>query len=573
MQLDIRANSVIPTYFRGIYESVAMEFRNSFNEIIEEVSKDHMDNFDWFLTLPISRNPFASQLFKELINICYIEKLIDEGLTINCIFVESLIQKKIIKEYIRKKNLSISVHLPGQYKSILLIIYENFKQLFIVIVVICKLLREWLFLNKAFKGSISLPTKPIVLIGNFITSVHSSHDNYYANLNQLLTQSEQKEVFFVPTFVNLSKKELLEVIEYLRDKEDMFILKEPFLNLRDYLFAFFHVFRKLKFKVKKIKLHGVDISGFILQEIRKMNGLESSIIALLNYRFASLLKEHNVQLRLIINWFENQTIEKGWNKGFNEYYSSSLSLGYAGYVASPFYLNLYPTKLDQKLGFLPKKVCVIGKGLKKAVSEFCPDLDVEVAPAFRFQHVWKEQNHTKKSDKFRILVTLPYFEEFARAMMLTLFEANANLSSKKKIIFVIKLHPDHSKDIILKICPKKIMDSLEFTFKKFQDVLDETNLLINVGSSTSIEALAKGVPVIIFGNLYGLTHNPIPKYYDNNIWRLCYSSKEISEAIIFFANQDTTAIANLKKIGIDIRHEYFSPVTRQSVKNFLTLSD
>ena len=59
----------------------------------------------------------------------------------------------------------------------------------------------------------------------------------------------------MPTFVNLSKKELLEVIEYLRDKEDMFILKEPFLNLRDYLFAFFHVFRKLKFNFRKLMIN------------------------------------------------------------------------------------------------------------------------------------------------------------------------------------------------------------------------------------------------------------------------------------------------------------------------------
>ena len=44
------------------------------------------------------------------------------------------------------------------------------------------------------------------------------------------------------------------------------------------------------------------------------------------------------------------------------------------------------------------------------------------------------------------------------------------------------------------------MDSLEFSFKKFQDVLDETNLLRSFGSSTSMEALAKGVPVIIIGN-------------------------------------------------------------------------
>ena len=103
MQIDLRSNSIIPLELRDIYDSTTNQFRRTFNEIIEEVSKKHLGDIHWFITPPISRNPYGSNLFSNLCNLFYIDRLIEEKTQISDIIVESKIQKTIIKNYIKKK--------------------------------------------------------------------------------------------------------------------------------------------------------------------------------------------------------------------------------------------------------------------------------------------------------------------------------------------------------------------------------------------------------------------------------------------------------------------------------------
>ena len=55
--------------------------------------------------------------------------------------------------------------------------------------------------------------------------------------------------------------------------------------------------------------------------------------------------------------------------------------------------------------------------------------------------------------------------------------------------------------------------------KSFPELLKKTDLLITVASSTCLEALACGVPVIIMKNNEGLTYDPIPKNISQSIYR------------------------------------------------------
>ena len=86
-----------------------------------------------------------------------------------------------------------------------------------------------------------------------------------------------------------------------------------------------------------------------------------------------------------------------------------------------------------------------------------------------------------------------------------------------------------------------------------------------------METLAKGIPVIIIGNSYGLTHNPIPKTITDDIWRLCYSSQEVVEAIQFYQSRTPEKVEEHEKAGRRIREEYFEPVTGGRVRRFLGL--
>jgi len=58
---------------------------------------------------------------------------------------------------------------------------------------------------------------------------------------------------------------------------------------------------------------------------------------------------------------------------------------------------------------------------------------------------------------------------------------------------------------------------------------------------------------------------------DRDIWIMCYTPEELSDAMIHFFNISDKEREILKKIGEEIRAMYFEPVTRENVRKFLRL--
>ena len=96
-------------------------------------------------------------------------------------------------------------------------------------------------------------------------------------------------------------------------------------------------------------------------------------------------------------------------------------------------------------------------------------------------------------------------------------------------------------------------------------------MMLGNTSSTCLESLALGIPVVIIGSQSGLTQNPIPENVNKDIWRICYTPEELSDAISHFLNISDEERDILKKIGEEIREMYFEPVTREGVRKFLRL--
>jgi hypothetical protein len=354
----------------------------------------------------------------------------------------------------------------------------------------------------------------------------------------------------------------------LRAAKDKFLLKEDYLKFSDYLYAWGHAFRILRYKIDPVFFQGVDVSPLVREEIESSKGINSTILGLLNFRFAKRLRKNGVRLRLIVNWFENQVIDKGWNYGFNRFYLGTLSKGYCGYVASQLYMNLYPTKYEKEAGLLPKQICVMGQGLTETVKEFCEDLSVDIAPAFRFQHLWENRVCHGDADYFTILLSLPLMSNEAGGLLNIVREAVEDKNGN--IRFYVKPHPASSEKKVRRMLDPW-PDRFELVQGNFNEILEKSDLLLSAASSTAMETLAKGIPVIVVGNNSGLTHNPIPETITSDIWRLCYSLQEIADAIQFYKSRGPEKVKEHKEVGRRIRKEYFEPVTREGVRRFLGL--
>ena len=82
-----------------------------------------------------------------------------------------------------------------------------------------------------------------------------------------------------------------------------------------------------------------------------------------------------------------------------------ISKGYIGYPPLEMELQLYPTDCEVESNVCHDILSVMGKKFYDQISDMNLSLNVEIAPGFRFQHLWK---HTKPIIKSKLHLLTQY---------------------------------------------------------------------------------------------------------------------------------------------------------------------
>lgn len=564
MKLYFTADVRINSEHSALFNRIAIDIRTNFTDIIESVSEQHAKSIDWWVSSPASRNTFASPLFNYCCCLALLQELIRSNEHVNEIITDSRAFKKILENYLTSQGVNARVTLSRlpvkqRLKELVRPIYGIFglPLKYLLLFVIAKLMRP------LHKPPLS---QPLTLIDTFVMPGYINKDRYYPGLLDALSKKEKQHVWFVPHLSGFRPWQFLQVVRQLRESKRNFILKDDFLKFKDYWCLWGHVLRVRKLRITACSFCETDISRLVREELTGFRGISSSYVPLLNYHFAKRLKEISVRLRLVVDWFENQSIDKGWNAGFRHFFPDVDTIGYQGFVATKHFLSLYPTEEERKNKVIPHKILVIGRELVQTVREFCPSLDVKVAPAFRFRHVWLKRKYMPATNAYTILVALPNIIKEAVYILELLDLKNKNGMG---IRFWIKQHPGTSRMQLKAAYGSTWPRQFEFVGGDFSDCVEKSNLLISSASSTCMETLTRGIPVIIVGSRHSLTHNLIPETITDDIWRLCYSQQEIIESIKFYKSRIPQKIKEHEKAGRRIREEYFAPVTGEGVRMFL----
>ena len=416
----------------------------------------------------------------------------------------------------------------------------------------------------------SFPEVPLTLIDTFVMEGFVAKERYYPGMLDCLGENEKRNLYFVPSYYQIRPWRIRKIMTELRASQKNIMFKETWLTLTDYLYAFMHSIRVRRMTIGKVCFKGFDLSDLIREEIHSFIGFGNAIAAFLNFRFAGRLKEGGVSLRKVVDSFENQVVDKGWNAGFNRFYPDVQTTGYLGVVTTEFYLCARPTSMEKAAGLLPSKIHVIGKALIPSHKEFCEDLVVETAPALRFSHLYENNRSKPKIDpvKTQILVALPFdFNEIKSILGLI---ANVCSEFQDDLDFLIKLHPTTRFEDIREL-PCFRHKNIRIVDGVFGELLETSQMLISSASSVCLETIARGKPAIVVGNPNGMTLNPIPETIDSDIWRICHHEKEFRDAIRSFRNLSAEKAADYRKEGKRIRTAYFEPITPQAVRTFLAL--
>lgn len=571
MRLDLRPDAELPPNYLKLFNEIGMEMRGPFNETIGRILEKFPGQLDWMLSPALSRNPFQNKMFHYIVSFMLLKKLVQNGESIQTIVTDSPAHQEMILRFLKANRLGTPVLLIRRNALHVVRIIMPLYRFFLSIIISL----HALFLIRVSKDSTKsriLSMNDIVLIDTFINAKFDGDEQYYRGLGEKLSYTEKRRLFFVPTF-RVGLFHMRGAIKKVRGAaKDNFLFKERFLRFYDYFFAFgypFRLRRLLKRLRREMYLGGSDILPLIREELVCLNSVHSTTIGILNYCFAKRLKSSGVNVKTVINWFENQTIDKGWSYGFNQFYPETDSKGYAGYIASPLYLNLYPTGYEKRQGLLPKKICVISRPLEQALKEFCPDLKVDFAPAFRYEHLWsKRKSLPNPSNNTIILAALPLMRKEAKNILQMIRCAVQPYGGDVKCH--IKVHPtSREADVrrLLDVWPREFF----FVSGSFDVLLSGADILVTAASSTAVEALARGVATIVVANNRGVTYNPIPSSIEQDLWRLCYTSDEVYCAVDSFRSRSPEKIASQIMASDLIRDRYFEPVTGDSVRRFLEI--
>lgn len=578
-QLDIRFNGKLDPDTSILFNQVSNDKRGDFNDFVSVISEANINNVDWWVEGPASRNTVSSPLFHNYCSFFLVKNLIEQDrFNFKEILVDSkeiaYLIKQVFENYaIKNVGIVLSGSNDPYYKKIL-------KHIFLIPVLFFRISMRFLIakLTRSFSET-SLPNEPLVLIDTFMLPAYTDSDRWYGSLWKNVPEKQIETLFFVPTIVITKIHELYGVFKRLRKNERNFLIKEDFLKTNDIFFAFGIRKRMKKIQIPELRIDEYDFTPILKSELYNNRDLLTVIEALLLFRFIERLKQNSVKVRLSIDWFEGQAMDKAWSLGFKTFFPESKQIGFRAFESYPFYLCSYPVPTERKAGVIPGIFAVQGKGTIPTVREFLHDVEVIVVPSFRSEHVWQtpelyESKTKQASNEFTILVTLPIKPQTASQILKQLMNVSGkvNVDENKIVKYILKLHPacpinDEFKDL-LRMMPYNFVLTEE---KSFPALIKKTDLLVSEASSTCLEALACGIAVIVVQNEEGLTYNPIPSSIPPHLYISVSSGEQLIFALQKYIQRTDSQKEEQWKQGKWVRENYFEKVTPQGVNTLLDI--
>ena len=538
-----------PSEFKTIYEKIYITQRKSFTGWVDKISKNFKDDIDWWSSTPASRNTYISKLFH---NICIFEslKILEKKNKFpDKIVVESIQAKKIISTYFNEKDINIEIK-NGIF------LYNWFKKIYFIFWPLTFLIFIFLF-SKIYKSkNLYLKGKQNILIDIFVTSGKLTTNRYYNKL-----EKKNKNIYFIPTIINVSILKLPKLIKQIRNNRN-FILKEDFIYFSDIKYAFNYILRKKKFYVNYINYKNWNITNLIQLEFTNYSNFHAILISIINYRFAKNLRDKKIDLKKVIDWFENTTVDKGWNFGFRKFFPKTITLGYQGYTLYRQFMCKHPSKAEHLYKVIPNELVVVGKAYKNIRKEFYNRIKIRLGPALRFNHLFSHKNSLER--KYNILVSLNMNKTESQKILSSVINSEYGQSNKKIFIKSHHLMP-LSKIMHRHSIPKNFLELKDDFFK----LAKNSRIVIAAGiSSCIIESFACGcsflIPHLDKNDYYNFKYLKIP----NSSYKVCENSHELSKKIKHFLNEKKKdKNRRIKKADL-LKSRLFEKVTKNNLKIF-----
>ena len=389
---------------------------------------------------------------------------------------------------------------------------------------------------------------------------------FFSDLQEKLTEMGYPIVLLphIPYDVKFS-----DTLEALETTHKRFITEESCLSVPDIIRVFFRTMRNIpRWSDHRLKTIYFSHSVY-LQNFQDWLNLQILVPSLCECIIEGLSRK-NVLIRTFIFTFENNAWEKAFMKKLRQCYPETTIIGYQHSTITPNFLYYYvsTSPIDQR--YIPDFVITNGEYPSSFLKENnFPRERIVTGGALRY-NMGKKTNPVPPGSLFhnnRILITPPGIIDEAAEMLEKVFRA---LKDDHELELLVKIHPFVPRARIEAGLPDDIIHKIQYTTTPLREILPSAKVLVYSSTTTCIEALSLGIPVLTIKSETRLGLDPLENFHGMTPFiSVANHVEDIEDAI--FMMKELTMTKKDKEIIDRIVKDIFGEVTDETYRLFTQL--
>lgn len=549
------------------FQERAIALRGTFVEWVDCYLKGRCQR-KWLAT-PFQKNPFESNLFLHFVWIDVICEVVGKGLSPIVVVTADLglakslqnlartmrIESPIIgKEYFLIGSLCRTAWAIAKYS------YEAVNMLWRIILSDFILGKD--YLKRTAGVELLLDT---YLHEGDITSGGEYPGRYFPGLLQYYLEHGYRTAIY-PYLYKVSPVRLITLYRQIRESRYIFALPESFLKIQDVFMALVESARMV-LATEDAMFRGLNVSPLVAGQQTKF--ALGGFIPLLLVKVPERMGEAGVKPRWVIDWFENQPVDKALCIGFGKCQPQCQVIGVAQYTTCGNDFFIFRSNGEISAGVVPKENWFCGSELKNVAGLYGAINNYRIVPALRYSYLYQNTPVVEKGDTLLVLLTHSAEESMG------ILDCVTPLCREKGMVitrFVIKTHPDMNLTLFRHKAeqrfPSLSMNTVEWSVSKLSELLPAARVVVTSGSSSAVEAVCRGIPVVLVGRHAGLNFNPLEEI-DAKIWAIAYTPDEIKTAITEQFCEERLPIPERLAIAENTRNALFMKMGDVEMRRFL----
>ena len=557
-----------------IHNDVAAAIREEFNVWMDGLNRMNGSAFEWWMGSVSSRNVYRSDIYQFC---CYVEILAalwsEPAHRPAFVVVESPALAKVIERWATAHGITVSrrgwhTAFPFRMKGFgeFILRWGN------AIITLC--LRKGASLVLADRSSIPVSGGgPTVIIHTYLHPASLSSDGvfsdrYFPFLYDYLKRNG-KSILVIPTYSGF-RYNFLPLFYRMRRSRTKFVALEQCLTITDIFHAFCYPFHLLFGKCQSTDFRGNNYHE-VLREDTLLDNFEDSLDAILTYRLVARLAHVGMNPERLIDWYENQPINRALSAGFRKYFPGVPIIGVQSFLHYSNFLSLSPIVSEIEAGVIPDRLLGTSAYQCTQATMFAPGLECKPSAALRYAYLFSDNCELDVGDSQSRTPTILLLASFDLDETLELVSQIQQISDDfgPGIRLLIKLHPDMGKNtLVARYGPDIWPEEIKIVTGSLLDAMLQASVVISKSSGSIVEAAALGVPVIFFGSQTKLNLNPLAGI-DLSCISECYTPEELKHTVKRYLNLTVEERVRCKIDSQFLRDMFFTKVSDDTLSPFL----